>query len=86
MKYFEAFEPKWVNSDYIEYEVNSLRLGGLHIVKEEYNWYIWKELDFIMRHKISVKKTQLIFMKLDCFFMTDLYIRVNSFYTALKHL
>ena len=32
----EAFESKWVNSDYIQHEVNSLRLGGLHI---DYNFY-----------------------------------------------
>ena len=26
-----AFEPKWVNHDYILYGVNSLGLGGLHL-------------------------------------------------------
>ena len=28
----EASEPKWVNSDDIQYAVNSLRLGGLLII------------------------------------------------------
>ena len=27
----EASKPKWVNSDYIQYGVNSLSLGGLYI-------------------------------------------------------
>ena len=28
----EAPEPKWYNSNYIEYGVNSLRLGGHHFI------------------------------------------------------
>ena len=27
----ESSEPKWVNPNYIKYDVNSLRLGGLHV-------------------------------------------------------
>ena len=30
--WMEDFEPKWVNSDYILYGVNSLRLGGLKFI------------------------------------------------------
>ena len=32
-KWRPPYEPKWVNSDYIKYGVNSLRLGGFHIWK-----------------------------------------------------
>ena len=28
----EASEPKWVNSDYIQYEVNSIMVGGLQLM------------------------------------------------------
>ena len=30
--YMEVSEPKWVNPDAIQYGVNTLRLGGLHII------------------------------------------------------
>ena len=32
VSYVEAFEPKWVNPIDIQYGVNSLRLGDLHVV------------------------------------------------------
>ena len=35
----EASKPKWVNFDYIWYEVNSLRLGGLYIRLDNYTFY-----------------------------------------------
>ena len=39
-KYLEVWESKWVNSNYILYGVNSLRLGGLHLsaTKTYFEW------------------------------------------------
>ena len=41
ISYMVASEPKWVNSNYILYGVNSLRLGGHYIIFDFYhaNWF-----------------------------------------------
>ena len=56
IEWFVGFEPKWNNSNYIKYRVNSLRLVGLHMYSIYYkkmisynilNWY-QHENEFLM--------------------------------------
>ena len=51
IKYMKASEPKWVNSIYTLYGVNSLRLGGLNILLKNVSRIIFTNLHNLLNAK-----------------------------------
>ena len=52
----EASEPKRVNSDYILYGVNSLRLGSLQVFKTNKSKLIELKIILVLNHKYKPQK------------------------------